>query len=74
MARWVAERPPVHVHLRGPTALDRGQPKENFTTKLPRTHLGTGLAPRLARTGTNTGTPQENVTRLEREIFRSRAN
>ena len=30
-----------------------GPCKENFTTKLPRTTLGTGLA----RTGTNTGTP-----------------
>ena len=29
--------------------------KQNFTTKLPRTTLGTGLA----RTGTNTGTPEK---------------
>ena len=36
--------------------------KKNFTTKLPRTTLGTGLA----RTGTNTGTPLEPPKRLRR--------
>ena len=35
---------------------------KNFTTKLPRTTLGTGLA----RTGTNTGTPREPPKRLLR--------
>ena len=36
--------------------------EKNFTTKLPRTTLGTGLA----RTGTNTGTPREPPKRLLR--------
>jgi hypothetical protein len=36
--------------------------RKNFTTKLPRTTLGTGLA----RTGTNTGTPREPPKRLPR--------
>ena len=36
--------------------------QKNFTSELPRTTLGTGLA----RTGTNTGTPRELPKRLLR--------
>ena len=54
--------PPVHTGTavrfdnKGPTVhgvstLGESEEKENFTTELPRTTLGTGLA----RTGTNTG-------------------